>query len=1150
MQSDEGLVTRIWLEELQATSSDNKEVFHSKKLSLDKSTHRLTQTFCKKNKIQWEVLLQSAFGLLLNRLSTTDYIVYGKSSSNGSHAKHLKCGKSIIPIKSIINDKLSVKNFIKQIKKQAAQKNSPNDQEIRYLLLFKTNKTKDDVMLDCKQFTAILFSNKATHLTLFYSPTHISSKNADNILQHLIVILQAMCENAQNKIVKLSILTAEEKKLLCSTWSCPQYHFKSSFPQSCTHELFSTVAKQNPNHLAVSYQHIQVSYKSLDIVATYLAQNLLKKGIKSGDRICVLMERTPTLIMALLAIFKIGATFVPINLKYPKERIEYILDDANAKIILTNQFDTLEKKYQHNAISISADWHSLDIKVESNAKPLPWIDPEETAYIIYTSGTTGKPKGVKIRHISLCNLTYWYQNYFSITEDDRTSQFASQGFDTFLCETIPYLATGASVHIVDDHIKLSPPQFFSWLEKEKITICDLPTAYAQILFNLSWPKHSFLRIVKIGGENFTRYPEQPFSFDIWNSYGPTEATIETTYAKIYTANTSHPLSKATPPIGRPLYQVETYVIDKYNEFSPVGVAGELLIGGISLSSGYLNQEDLSNEKFIPHLFKKNQKLYRTGDLVRWLPNGQLEFIGRIDHQIKIRGYRIELGDIEHAVSQLSDVSEVAVLSKEDINHEKSLIAYVVPNLERLRFLYQERCLLSIHSNQFIETITEDISKFGVALSSVTEPIEIGHLIQLYLKLPGFNESKLLSGHVIWYQDNRCGIAFDTNVETNEIIKKSIDYYLATHNVMELVMSAAAKRSFKKALRKKLPEYMIPSTFVTLLEFPLTFSGKIDTKALPPPQEMEKMLQKKLIEPQTETQKKLSALWCQLLKQKAVSMSDSFFDLGGNSLTAAELTVKILQTFNTSIPTKLLFDLPYIPILAEYIDTGGKTYTKQSHIQEDIERDVKLHEHILPTKQLSIWTKKPQNILLTGAGGFLGIFLLNELLANTDAKIHCIIRRGEFETAAKRLQDTIKKFNLSDEVSLSNRRIIAISGDISFDDFGLPSEQYNHLAHKIDLIYHCGAQVNTMTAYHKLRGSNVIGTLEIIKFATRFIDKPIHYISTLSAACKQDEKKCLVEDFPDEKYDDLFGGYAISKWISERLLTEIKNRGLPISIYRS
>ncbi|TAK74781.1 MAG: amino acid adenylation domain-containing protein [Gammaproteobacteria bacterium] len=1160
MNLDEGLTTKLWLEKpgQQTTDAPSDHLHYQiKKYTINKNNQKNISNFFKKNHLSWEIFIHSVWGLLLNRFSSTDFILYGSSTLHNSRTNLLKIDPTITSIKSIINDKMSAKAFYQKIKTQLNKKNHFTDtipEDLRYLLVIqaemKKNKKTTLRLLESHRFPLVLSIHKKdfSQFTLFYHSALFSQQHIDQIAQHLLLLMEEMSDNINQKICKINLLTAEEKELILSQWKSPHYPFTIPILNACTHELFVQQAQQHPDYLAVYHNDTHVSYKELDDASTQLAHLLIKKGIKPGDLICVLMDRTPTLIVAMLAIFKTAAVYVPINPNYPDERIKFILEDTKSHYVLVNDIHKLPKGSATKTLEITPTWGALKLEPLSQKTALPLANPHQIAYIIYTSGTTGQPKGVMIKHQSLVNLIAWYQGCLQVTEKDRASQFASQGFDTYLCETIPFLASGASVHIVDDHTKLTPSLFFAWLEKQQITICDLPTAYALTLFAMTWPKTS-IKTVKVGGEAITHYPNKSFSFDIWNCYGPTETTIEATYVKIYAADSPPITTQATPPIGKPIANTSFYVVDKYLQPVPIEIGGELLIGGMGVSAGYLNREELTNQKFIPG-FHPGERLYKTGDLVRWLHDGNLEFIGRIDHQVKIRGYRIELGDIESAISKHPDVNEVVVLAKENLNGEKSLVAYIVPNLEKGRYLYQERCLLSMSNNQFIEATTEDISKSGVALSGITEPIDIGHLVQLHLKLPGLVEGKLFSGHVIWQKDTRCGIAFDLNAEEETMISKSIEYYLASHNVMELVLSSSAKRSLRKAMRKKLPDYMIPSMFVTLLQFPLTFSGKVDVKALPPPQEFEEQLQKEYIEPKTATEKALTQIWSTLLGKKNISMSDNFFDIGGNSLKAAELSVNILNQFKTSIPTKILFDLSYIPILAQFIDSKGKKYNTETINQREIQRDCILQDNIVPTKRLSKTIKNPQNILLTGAGGFLGIYLLRELLTTTQAKIYCLIRKGEFETAAKRLVSTVARFNLSNEISLADRRIVVIASDISFNHFGLPLEQYNSLVDKIDLIYHCGAQVNIMAAYNKLRGSNVQGTLEVIKFAMMRVDKPIHYISTLSSAYLKDEAGCLVEEFPDENYDELFGGYAISKWVSERLLTEAKNRGLPTAIYRS
>ena len=1154
MEDNEHFITKIWLEEHEQSPIIHHKTYCQHEIKLSKKQITNIKAYCKNNKLGWGLFINSAWCLLLHRLSTSDAITYGMSYITKLNVKSLETRLPIQSIASIIDQHTSVEQLENQIKKQLSKKNKSNN-ELRYLLLLKGKnfKSKKTFPINNGQFPLILVTSQNTHPTVtFLYSTLFSKKNIKSIADHFVLLVNKIINDKTQKIVFFDLLTKNENKLLFHQWNT--FHSSLSYPKlnaGCSHELFEYQCKNFPSRIAINHQDQNITYSELKLAIMDISTLLIQKGVTPHDRVCVLMERTPTLIAVMFAIFKVGAIYVPINPKYPDERIKYIINDAEPKCIIVNTIIKLSISNQVKSLILDQDLKNLTFEKSENQKQIfPCVSPTQIAYIIYTSGTTGQPKGVMIKHESLVNLTAWYIFNFNITENDRASQFASQAFDTSLCEIVPFLSTGGSVHIVDDAIKLTPNLFFAWLKNQKITICDLPTAYAQLLFTLAWPNDTALKMIKIGGESLMRYPNQKFTFDIWNIYGPTEATIETTYEKIYTANTSQ-TNHTIPPIGKPIFNSEIYIVDKYLQPVPIGVAGELLIGGINTAAGYFHRDDLTYQKFTPHPFDKNNKfhVYKTGDLVRFSEEGNLIFIGRVDKQIKIRGYRIELSEIENTISQFSDVNKVVVLVKENFHGEKSLVAYVVPDLNKERYPYQERCLLSLNNQNYIEALTEDISKEGVALSGIAEVIPRGHLVQLHLKLPGLTEPTLLAGHLVWQDGLRAGIAFDLSEEEKAHVAKSIDYYLSIQNTMELILSASAKRSLRKALQKKLPEFMIPSAFVTLMDFPLTFSGKIDFKALPPLQGFEQTLQKKYIPPKSPTEKKLTEIWSNLLNRNNISMSDHFFELGGSSLTVSLLSVAVLNQFKISIPVKILFDLSYIPILAEYIDTKGKKYVTHTLIQDEIEQDSKLHENIVPTKKNST-ADFPEHILLTGAGGFLGIYLLRELLKQTNAKIYCLIRRGEFETAAKRLISTIQKFNLNEEISLANRRITVIASDIGESHFGLAKDQYNSLASKVDMIYHCGAQVNMMAAYSKLRSSNVQGTIEIIKFATTHIDKPIHYISTLSAACCRDKNNYLVEDFPDKHYESLFGGYAISKWVSERLLTEIKNRGLPVSIYRS
>lgn len=1143
--SDFSLTSKLWLEGFNIPSKTNN-------LKLD--NHETITLSINKNKESLYPILHAAWALLLHRYTGSDDVVYGITNH------------PVLPIRSIVREGESIQTFIGQLKVQT-QNNKKNAKSfahdarlhervnswIYYLFLFPNKNKKNTITKkDLERYSLIFLIQgiKPLKIKIWYNPTKFNKKSIKNIATHYAYIVKKMLREPQNEIAHFSILTKNEKIKL-SQFSKPIYANISPHLDKCCHELFSLEAKKHPDHLAVTDGIHHLNYKQLDILSTQLAYFLLQNNIKKGDPVVVLMERTPAIIVAMLGIFKAGGMYIPINPKYPDERIQYILSDCTPNIILANEKDRIPPDYLDRTYIVDNQYEIL--KVFPNKKMNHDVSAKEIAYVIYTSGTTGQPKGVMIKHSSLTNLALWYQKFLLITKKDRASQFASSGFDSFFCETVPYLTVGGSIHIIHDQEKLTPSLFLPWLQKEKITVCDLPTSYAKLLFNMPWPTNLNMRMLKIGGESLTEYPDQQLSFDIWNIYGPTEATVECTFKKIYSANT--PIEKyrnqhMPPPIGKPIANSEMYIVDQHLEPVAIGNVGELLIGGHIISPGYFNRKQLSREKFIRNLFSKksNTKLYRTGDLVRWLDDGNLEFIGRVDNQVKIRGYRIELSEIENTIRKFPDIAEVVVLAKQILNGRKTLVSYLVSNLDKIRIPYYEKCLINHNNIQFIEVVSDDISKEGIAITGLYEPLAVGTAVRINIKLPGASDSQWLSGHIAWQMDRRAGIEFDKTPKQLAMMNKCIEYYLATHNLMETIQNAASKRNIRKAIKKLLPEYMIPSVFCILPQFPLTFNGKIDWKSLPPPKDFERLLERQYVPPRTETEKEVLKIWCDILEIEQASITDNFFDLGGNSLLVSELSVKILKKFNISIPIKIFIDSPFIPFIAEYIDSKGKVSTFKSTIQEEIYHDAILHDDIFPVKKSGNYTN-PNGILLTGAGGFFGIYLLKELLKKTQAKIYCLIRKGEFESAPARLIKAINEYDLSNDVQLSNRRIVIIEADISNDAFGLSTQQYQSLSEKIDTIYHCGAQVNTMASYTHLRNSNVQGTIEIIKFATKSVDKAIHYISTLSSAVKLDRDGCYSEEFPDSDVHNLVGGYPITKWVSERLLTQVKNRGLPVTIYR-
>ena len=304
------------------------------------------------------------------------------------------------------------------------------------------------------------------------------------------------------------------------------------------------------------------------------------------------------------------------------------------------------------------------------------VAPEHLAYVIYTSGSTGRPKGVVVPHQGLLNLVFWHQGAFEITSSDRATQLAGTAFDASVWEIWPYLSKGASLHIVGSEILSSPVHLRDWLVSQAVTISFLPTPLAEMVLPLEWPEAPALRILLTGGDKLHHYPSASVPFKLINNYGPTENTVVTTSGLVVSEE-----REATPPIGRPITNTQVYLLDRQLQPVPLGVPGELYIGGASLARGYLQRPELTPEKFIPHPFSglPGERLYRTGDLARYRPDGNIEFLGRLDHQVKVRGFRIELGEIEACLGGHPGVREVVVLAREDSPGEKRLVAYVVPS---------------------------------------------------------------------------------------------------------------------------------------------------------------------------------------------------------------------------------------------------------------------------------------------------------------------------------------------------------------------------------------------------------------------------------------------------------------------------------------
>ncbi|MBR8839704.1 MAG: AMP-binding protein [Stigonema ocellatum SAG 48.90 = DSM 106950] len=412
------------------------------------------------------------------------------------------------------------------------------------------------------------------------------------------------------------------------------------------------------------------------------------------------------------------------------------------------------------------------------------------------------------------------------------------------------------------------------------------------------------------------------------------------------------------PIGRPIRNVQTYVLDRSKQPVPIGVPGELYIGGDGLARGYLNQPDLTEEKFIPNPFsnKPGSRLYKTGDKARYLPDGNIEFIGRIDNQVKIRGFRIELGEVEALLAQHPDVLQTVVICREDTLGNKRLVAYVVSNLILERIPYHSECELEIDGNS-IKLHTENISNGGVALVGMpTLTITEGQHVRLHLLLPGESEPSWLPGTVAWLRPPQVGVSFNLTFSEQAKVDQSITYQLDTQGLWK-TLQRALSGSLRNYLKQKLPEHMLPSAFVLMKALPLTPNGKINHRALPALESFDKEGEDNFVAPRTPTETKLAAIWVEVLGLKKVGINDNFFELGGHSLQAVSLISKISAQMNLKVSVKLLFSYPTIAELAKALNQLSTQNTSfapekpQAKIEEPMTASLTKNTDISPFFQL-------------------------------------------------------------------------------------------------------------------------------------------------------------------------------------------------------
>ncbi|MDM8557377.1 amino acid adenylation domain-containing protein [Candidatus Parabeggiatoa sp. HSG14] len=617
---------------------------------------------------------------------------------------------------------------------------------------------------------------------------------------------------------------------------------------------------------------------------------------------------------------------MPLDPTYPLERLAFIMEDAQASILISQTSINLNLPQQKTQLLYldKTEW-----KVQSNsANPAIAIKPDNLAYVIYTSGSTGQPKGVAIEHHSTVVFLAWAKTVF--TPKERAGVLASTSicFDLSVFELFVPLSWGSKIILVKNALHLStlPPE-------PKVTLLNtVPSAMSELLRSNSVP--ASVQVVNLAGEPLQKtlvqkiYQQETIK-KVFNLYGPSEDTIYSTFALI------EKNKDESPSIGCPIANTQIYVLDGSEQPVPIGVYGELYIGGDGLARGYFNRHELTAKKFIPNPFQKGTRLYKTGDLVRYRPDGSLEFLGRIDNQVKIRGFRIELGEIETILNQDSTVQEAVVVCREDEPGDKRLVAYIVSKLIPDRVPINVTCQVEYGNESPIRLNTEDISCEGIGLVGVPQIWETGKNVRIQLQLPELSDEICFEGLIAWCRERQAGIQFVfTNPSTRAHFAQIIDKLFETQGIINIIQRTSSKH-LREVLRHKLPDYMIPASFMFLRAIPLTPNGKVDRKALPQPDEQRADLETAFLAPETEIEQKIAGILQSVLHVNQIGVHDNFFDLGGNSLLLVQVQEKLVEALNQDIPVLTLFQYPTITALVHYLE--NKSPSDQIAIDKSYDR---------------------------------------------------------------------------------------------------------------------------------------------------------------------------------------------------------------------
>ncbi|MEC0090197.1 amino acid adenylation domain-containing protein [Paenibacillus macquariensis] len=633
---------------------------------------------------------------------------------------------------------------------------------------------------------------------------------------NLLVCLDQLQGNLLSRLEddEMDMMAQEERELLLHEFN----RTAIKIPAKLTlHQLLEEQAERTPENIAVVDHKAKISYKELNEKANQLAHTLRSLDVGPESIVGVMVQPTIEVVIAIVAILKAGGAYCPIDPENPDDRVQLLLADSRIEVLLSAQPYLNRHRFKGTLVNIS----DPNLYIRDYVDASTAVYPSNLAYVIYTSGSTGAPKGVMVEHGSIVNQIEGLMGRYSFDEHHRHVLMAPLTFDPSIQQVFLPLATGGTVHLLTKEVRTNPSMFWRWVTDNRINVVNTVPSLMEILLEQSEGRNHAITYLILAGEVFTRDLAQrlvqKLNIDkLINIYGPTEASINTT---LYEFN---PIDQhVVMPIGKPLTNYETYILDHRRRLMPLGATGELYIAGAGLARGYLHNQELTDAAFVPNPFRSGfERMYKTGDLVKWLPDGNLEFIGRLDQQVKVRGMRVELSEVEYVLTENALIKEAVVIALEASEHSVQLAAFYT---------------LNNAAGRLLQSLEPD-----------------------------------------------------------------------------------ALRSY---LKQHLPEYMIPSQLVCLEAMPVTNNGKIDKKALPIDL-IGSANSRNFVLPRNEIEQKLAQIWCVLLGIASVGVEDSFFEVGGDSLSIVRLQSRINHTFHADLTIAQLFTYHTIELQAKRLNLNA------------------------------------------------------------------------------------------------------------------------------------------------------------------------------------------------------------------------------------